>query len=216
MSMTRRYHFHLPGIVFIAVTLMICLAAMNSQRNLLFWVFGGMLSAVLISGIVSGWMMMRLQVRRLDPRHGAVDEALVVQYAVENRSRLLPAFDLHVEDQPADPRRGGWASLRRGATWILHIGPRETAHAEAVFWPTRRGPIDFDRIRLRTTFPFGIVKKSITIEQPHRTLIFPEALRAARRRASARRPPGARRGAGLAAPGSDGRLLRAARVPGGR
>ncbi len=172
MSISRRYHFHLPGVVFIAITLMICIAAMNSQRNLLFWIFGGMLAAILISGIVSGWMMMRLRIRRLDPRQGAVDEALVVQYAIENRSRFLPAFDLHVEDLEDD--NSGWSSLRRGHAWILHIGPRETAHAEAVFWPTRRGPINFNRIRVRTTFPFGIVKKSITVEQAHRTLIFPK------------------------------------------
>lgn len=170
----RRYHLHAPGFVYVALTLLVGLAAVNRQNNLLFWTLGVMLSALIISGLVSGISMQRLRIRRLVAGHGLVGEPLAVRYWVTNRSRLLPAFGLHVEELPvAGP--GGWPRLMKPArAWVMHMGPRETVHGEAVFWPTRRGEVRFDRLRVWTTFPFGIIKKSITISQPQHTLIYPQ------------------------------------------
>jgi uncharacterized protein (DUF58 family) len=58
--------------------------------------------------------------------------------------------------------------------WIMHVAPRESTHGEAVFWPTRRSEVRFDRLRIWTTFPFGIIKKSVTINQRQHTLIHPQ------------------------------------------
>jgi uncharacterized protein (DUF58 family) len=185
----RRYHLHIPGAVYGFVTITVGLAAVNSQNNLLFWVFGLMFSALIVSGVFSGAMMMSIRVRRLDPHHGAVGEPLLVRYELTNRSRLLPAFNVHVEELAAP---GLWSQLMKPAgAWVMHAGPRETVHGEAVFWPTRRGRAGFDRIRLWTTFPFGIVKKSITISQPHHTLIYPRLHELRRDVLRAASPPGA-------------------------
>jgi len=63
--------------------------------------------------------------------------------------------------------------MKPARAWVMHLGPRETVHGEAAFWPTHRGEVRFDRLRVWTTFPFGIIKKSITISQPQHTLIYP-------------------------------------------
>ena len=155
---------------------------MNTQFNLMFWIFGVLLSGLVLSGIVSGAMMMGLRIRRLDPQHGAVGEPLLVRYAVRNRLRLLPIFNVHIEELPVrtllrrndEIRRSAWQQFMAAAkAWVMHIAPRESTHAEAVFWPTERGRVQFDRMRMWTTFPFGIVKKSVTISQSQHTLIFP-------------------------------------------
>jgi uncharacterized protein (DUF58 family) len=196
--MSRRYHLHIPGLVYGLLTVLVALAAVNTQNNLLFWVFGVLLSGVMISGIVSGVMMMGVQARRLDPGSGAVGEPLVVGYEVHNRNRIFPIFNIHIEERIGGRRvlplfgwagteaRGGsagtqprgdsanWRSLMKPArAWIMHIGPQESVHGEAVFWPTSRGEARFDQLRIWTTFPFGLVKKSVTISQPQHTLIFP-------------------------------------------
>jgi uncharacterized protein (DUF58 family) len=169
----RRYHLHLPGILYVVLTLLVGLAAVNRQNNLLFWILGVMLAGLLISGLVSGVMMQSLRVRRLVTGNGLVGEPLTVRYEVTNRSRLFPAFDIHLEELPA-PGRGDWPRFMSPArAWVMHLGPRETVHGDAVFWPRRRGEIRFDRLRIWTTFPFGIIKKSITIAQPQHTLIYP-------------------------------------------
>ena len=171
--MIRRYHLHTPGFVYAAMTILVGLAAVNRQNNLLFWILGVMLSALLMSGLVSGLMMQSLRIRRLVAGHGLVGEPLAVRYWVTNRSRFLPAFALHIEERPVEGP-GGWARIMRPArAWVMHLGPRETVHGETVFWPTQRGEVRFDRVRIWTTFPFGIIKKSITISQPQHTLIYP-------------------------------------------
>ncbi len=172
-SIARRYHLHLPALAYAGLTILVGLAAVNRQNNLLFWVLGVMLSGLLVSGLVSGIMMQSLRVRRLVAGHGLVGEPLAVRYWVTNRSRFLPAFGLHIEELPVDDP-AGWPRLMAPArAWVMHLGPRVTVHGEAVFWPTHRGEVRFDRLRIWTTFPFGIIKKSITISQPQHTLIYP-------------------------------------------
>jgi uncharacterized protein (DUF58 family) len=171
--MVRRYHLHVPGFLYVGLTLLVGLAAVNRQNNLLFWVLGVMLSALLISGIVSGVMMQSLRVKRLVTGNGLVGEPLAVRYAVNNRSRLFPAFGIHIEERPV-AGKAGWSRLMTPArAWVMHLGPRETVHGEAIYWPRQRGQVRFDQLRIWTTFPFGIVKKSITISQPQHTLIYP-------------------------------------------
>ncbi len=171
--MRRRYHPHLPGLLYLGLTVLAGFAAMNGQNNLLFWTLGVMVSALLISGVVSGVMMRGLRVRRLVASHGLVGEPLTVGYAVTNRNRLFPVFGVHLEERPL-PDNAGWSRFMAPArAWVAHIGPGETVHGDAIFWPRRRGEARFDELRIWTTFPFGIIKKSITVSLPQHTLIYP-------------------------------------------
>jgi hypothetical protein len=162
----RRYHLHLPGLIYVGLAVLVAMAAMNRQNNLLFAALGIMVAGLAVSGLVSGLTLRGLKVQRILTRHGAVGRPLVVRYALTNRNRLLPAFGIHIEERAfAGPR--GWGRLMASAgAWVMHLGPRESAHREAVFWPTRRGEARFAELRVWTTFPFGIIKKSITFDQP--------------------------------------------------
>ncbi len=171
--MIRRYHLHLPGLVYAGLTILVGIAAVNRQNNLLFWILGVMLAGLVISGLVSGIMMQGLRVRRLVAGHGLGGEPLAVRYSVTNRNRILPAFGINIEERPVDGP-AGWPQLMAPAlAWVMHLGPRETVHGEAMFWPRRRGEVRFNQLRIWTTSPFGIIKKSITITQPQHTLIYP-------------------------------------------
>jgi uncharacterized protein (DUF58 family) len=173
LAVKRRYHLHIPGFIYLGLVLIIAVAAMNSQNNLLFWIFGVMFSGLLVSGIMSGVMMLGLRVRRLDPRHGTVGEPLTIRYALTNRHRLFPAFNIHIEERPSGGRATWRSLLRCGSAWVMHVGPRETVHGEALGWPLRRGEVRFDALRIWTTFPFGLIKKSVTFSQPQHTHIYP-------------------------------------------
>jgi len=175
--MLRRFEPHVPGLIYAGLLALVAVAAMNNQNNLLFWVFGVMLAALLISAFVSMRMMWSLRVRRVDPQHGQVDQPLVVRYAITNRGRLLPAFNLHIRERLPRGQRFDQADWRRimkpAEAWVMHVAPRETVHGETVFWPTRRGQIALAAIQVNTTFPFGIIRKSITVSQPQHTLVYP-------------------------------------------
>ena len=62
--------------MYVALTLLVGLAAINRQNNLLFWILGVMLSALLLSGMVSGVMMQSLRVKRLVAGNALVGEPL--------------------------------------------------------------------------------------------------------------------------------------------
>jgi uncharacterized protein (DUF58 family) len=182
----RRYHLHLPGILYVVLTLFVGVAAANRPNNLLVWVFGAMLAGVLISGVVSGGMLMGVRAIRSDPRRAVVGEPLVVRYAISNRSRWWPAFNLHMEELPRpgrgkDPssQAGGraWQAAAQPAEgWVLHVGPDETVHGEIVFFPERRGRFVFESFRVWTTFPFGLVRKSVAFDQRTEFLVHPRVL----------------------------------------
>lgn len=172
------------------MTVLVGIAAANRPNNLLVWVFGAMLAGVLISGLVSGGMLMGVRAVRIDPRRGAIGEPLVIRYAITNRGRLWPAFNLHVAELPAATSRRRAIDGERAAPWqramapaegwVMHVGAGETVHGELVLFPSRRGRVLFDRFRVWTTFPFGFLRKSVTFRQRSETLVFPRvfALRA--------------------------------------
>ena len=64
--------FSLTGLVYCCMMLFMGLAAINSQANLLFGVFGLMIGTLLVSGVISRLVLRRLEVRRVIPRHGVV------------------------------------------------------------------------------------------------------------------------------------------------
>src|SRR5688572_608155 len=96
--MLRALRSNIPLLVTLVLALVVMLAAMNGQNNLLFWVFGVMLAAVAMSLLLSHLSIRNLEIRRLDPKHGLVGEPLVIHYEVTNRSRFLPVFNITIDE----------------------------------------------------------------------------------------------------------------------
>src|SRR5436309_1051785 len=92
----RRYHFGPGGLLYIFVTLLIALGAFNSGNNLLYWTFGFALSLLLVSGVISGAMLMGLRVEREWVSGAMVGGQVRVRYRLRNIGRLVPAFALTI------------------------------------------------------------------------------------------------------------------------
>jgi uncharacterized protein (DUF58 family) len=168
----RRTRVVRAGLIYATVVLAIGIAAGSRPNNLLVWVFACLLAALVASGIVSGWMLMPLRAIRVEPRRGRVGEPLLVRYEIRNTSRLFPAFDLHVVE--TDSTSVGSGLTPAGEAWVLHVGPGDRVHAEAVFRPTRRGTARLSRFEVRSTFPFDLLQKTLVFSQPADVLIHPE------------------------------------------
>jgi len=173
----RRYRIRLAGVLYLAVTLLLGVAAATRPNNLLVWIFGTMLGSILMSGVVSGLMLMRLRMHRLDLRGAAVGEPARLRYAIRNDARFWPAYALSVLELPgtddANGIRGGAGSDEMPA-WVLHVGPGETVHAERWFVPRRRGRFRLEGVRIASAFPFGLLEKSVRIEQATTLLVHPQ------------------------------------------
>ena len=173
MKARRRHHLHLPGVLYVGMTLLMGLGAINSQNNLLFLAFGLALGSILIAGAISGWMLLCVDITRLPMQPGRVDEPMTIAYQLHNRSRWMPVFGLVIEETVGG-RDSTWRQFFSPIrTTLASISTRCSRHAAATIRPTARGVVRFDRVRVWTTFPFGVFKKSVTFERPAETLLRP-------------------------------------------
>ena len=186
----RRYHFGQSGVGYIAITMLVALGAFNSQNNLLYWTFGFALALLLVSGVVSGTMLMGLRVERAWVSGAAEGEPVRIRYQVRNINRLVPAFALKITEvgfEDAVPKPQAWyARLLRRATpvvrdpmmrtpfaFVAHVGAGETVFAESRAIALRRGAVHFSELVVTTAFPFGLMRKSVHVPQQMGTVFTP-------------------------------------------
>lgn len=185
-----RVRFGPGSVIYVVVTVLIAFAAFYTQANLLFWVLGLVVGAFVVSVGASIMLLRGIQLHRLTPTRGAADEPLVLRYHIVNGSRV-PCFGLEIVETWAVKRRGrrgtdpadetpppGLAGRPHG--WVLHVGPGQSVQAEATCWPRRRGLLRFEKVVVRSEFPFGIIRKSIAFTQTNEVLIHPPQRRLSR------------------------------------
>src|SRR3954451_17530900 len=90
--------FSVTGLIYCSMMMFMGLAAINSQANLLFGVFGLMIGILLISGVISRKVLRRLKVRRLLPDHAVVGRPAVLVYQIGNQKRFWPSLSVTVAE----------------------------------------------------------------------------------------------------------------------
>ena len=160
--------FSMTGLVYSAMMLFMGLAAVNTQANLLFGVFGLMVGILLVSGVISRLVLRKLRVRRVLPDHGVVGRMMPVTYELRNDKRFWPSLSVAVaEIDGAD----GFA--RQPQCYLLHAAPGTTASVPAELFPRRRGVHQFNRYQISTSFPFGFVKRATNRRDKDTVLVLP-------------------------------------------
>jgi uncharacterized protein (DUF58 family) len=169
IRLTRRYHAHTPGLLFVGTTVLVLLGALNSGNNLLYWIFGLAIGGVIVSGFLSGSSLMGLRIVGLPPESATAGGNAVFRYRLTNTNRWMPAVGLSLEDlskSPEAPALRGWvASIPAGQSIIIEL------HAPA----QRRGRFKYPGLRALTTFPFGLTRKSVRAHQPRTLLVRPKS-----------------------------------------
>ncbi len=177
----RSLHITKAGWKFLGLTTVIGLAAVNTGNNLLYLVFGSMLSFITASGVLSELMLRKIRLERKFPKHIFAQQAAPVSVEIANRKKYIPSFFLLIEDFTQEHR----VEQRR---FLLKI----PAHsAETITYPVtfeRRGLHRPGKIRISTRFPFGFFLKSVSfVEVDEDVLVYPrlEQLQAAELRRQA-------------------------------
>lgn len=182
-----RSRFGRGGAVFCLLMSLVLVVAVYIQANLMFWTFGLMVGALVVSLVVPKMMLKRLRVVRQLPAYGVAGHIMPVRYEVTNIGRWLPAFGVVVNEtwgagvngwREAGPIAEEPRRLRgRPHGWLMHIGPSQVLHTAAPCWPLRRGPLAFERVVLSTSFPFGIIQQSVEFIQYENVLVYPHLYR---------------------------------------
>ncbi|MGD1916496.1 MAG: DUF58 domain-containing protein [Phycisphaerales bacterium] len=147
------------------VTAFVLLGAINSQNNLLFWALGLAIGGLLASGFVSGMSLMGIALEREPVPEATSHRPFVLRYRVRNRSRFMPAYALLIEElPPKGTSRDDWALVGRPMASLGRLSPRRTVRCETSGLVEQRGPFELGRVRVSTTFPFGVARKSVTFD----------------------------------------------------
>jgi uncharacterized protein (DUF58 family) len=96
LRQTFHYEVTKAGVVYVLVTLVIGIAALNTGNNLLYIVVAAMLAAILVSGVVSALVLRGLELQVRLPEHVFAGRPVVGRIALRNSRRFLPSFSIRV------------------------------------------------------------------------------------------------------------------------
>ncbi len=119
------------GLVYLAIVLLIGIAALNTGNNLLFIVVSAMLAAVLVSGVASAAELRGLELQVGLPEHVFAEEPVLARVALRNTRRWVPSFSVSVV--PARTRRPGRRLRWQRSTFVWP--PRVAAEKQWVRLP---------------------------------------------------------------------------------
>jgi len=96
LRQTFHYEVTRAGVVYVLVTLVIGIAALNTGNNLLYIVVAAMLAAILVSGVVSALVLRGLELEVRLPEHVFAGRAVIGRIILRNARRILPSFSIRV------------------------------------------------------------------------------------------------------------------------
>jgi uncharacterized protein (DUF58 family) len=148
----RRLYLTPSGWVFSAVTLGMGVVAINTGHNLFHLVLALLLSAVIVSGLLSERNLRRVSVLRRLPPEITAGVPFPVTIEVANTHPRRSLYSLEVSDRSA-------FSPAARAPEILVLGPGQSASLSYMARVEERGRHDFTAVQLSTRFPFGLFEK---------------------------------------------------------
>ena len=163
----RKFRLTREGKWFIGATLLLGFAAINGGINLLFLMFGMLLCLLVANGILSEAAMRRLRVERHLPAAIHAGSPFLMGISVRNGKTRIPTFCLEVEDLARD----GKPVDRRCFFLKIPAGrQQETSYRRTL---PRRGLHHLSGLRLSTRFPFGLLRRSLDVEDAAELLAYP-------------------------------------------
>ncbi|HEU5402788.1 MAG TPA: DUF58 domain-containing protein, partial [Terriglobales bacterium] len=139
------YEVTREGVLYVILTVLIGVAALNTGNNLLFLVVAAMLAAVLVSGVASAMNLKNVELEVVMPRQVFAQRHVLGRMILHVRRRLLPLFSSSVipPKQPKEKVRWVW----HRATFEF---PKSTPTRRSwIRWPD----VALERIRIAPSLP---------------------------------------------------------------
>jgi uncharacterized protein (DUF58 family) len=170
----RSNRLTVEGSLFILLTLLIGMAAVNSGHNLLYLVFSVMLAMLLLSGALARLNLRRLSVQRRYPLEFHCDEPVPAQIEIHNGKRLFGSYVLRVEDELAMEGPGGRRHKPARVTAMAAlVPPVKTVHCSVQLRLPHRGLYRLVSLRIVSRYPFSFFKRSLRYDTGGQMLVYP-------------------------------------------
>jgi len=164
------YKISRTGWLYIAATLLVALAALNTGNNLLFLILACLISVILMSGILSSISLAGVELRIELPEHIFAGQTVRATVELENGKLTLPSFGLRVEPVTA---AGAPAALLEKPVYFPYLPRQERVKQSVPVTFLRRGLHVQDSFRIVTRFPFGFLEKTRRVALKSEALVYP-------------------------------------------
>jgi uncharacterized protein (DUF58 family) len=163
----RRLRVTREGKVFVFVTVGLGFAAVNTGTNLMYLVFGFMLSVIVLSGILSEQTLRKMRVSRVLPAAAIAGQPVSVDVEVTSEKPRGTTYSLDIsEAAPAfDPPV---------SCFVLQVAAGQTERGRYSCTFLTRGRVTLGSLRVATRFPFALFEKYCLVESPAELLVYPK------------------------------------------
>ena len=156
----------LAGVLFAAILAVIGLAAVNTQRSLLFVIFGLMVGAFLTSVLIAWRMLAWVDVCRDMPERAFANRVVYLGYVLRNRGRK-PVLALEVREVRPPP------ALESVEAYCVHLSAGAAFKSGSRFLVRRRGRFTLSGVRVSTRFPFSLLRTQRLFPQAMSLVVWP-------------------------------------------
>jgi uncharacterized protein (DUF58 family) len=168
--MFRNHRVTYSGMIFVAITGFVCIAAMNSGTNLLYLALGLMVGGLVVSALIARLSLSGVEARRIMSDHVVARESADIHYQITNKKRYWPCFAVRVTEAVPKERRG---LLEAPTGYALHVPAQKSVTVPTRLLAVRRGLIHLSDIQLTCSFPFGFVEHAVIIPHPQNLIVYP-------------------------------------------
>ena len=147
----------------------IALSTLNTGNNLLILVLSLLLSALMVSGVVSNLVLHALKV----PDRIHAQSLANFQVTVQNVKRKLPSFALRLRGVSGGNGTSESTDFFSRERHFSYLGAGETVSLPLQSRFERRGVYPVDAFEIRTTSPFGFVDRGKRLEARGRIVVYP-------------------------------------------
>ena len=148
------------------MTAFVFLAMYNSGTNLLYFIFGVMIAALVVSVIFSALCLRKISIHREFGDHAIAGEPADIDCRIANGKRFWPCISLQFQEI-----HEGLAQVSE--VFILHIPQKKSVVVQARLVPLSRGILRLSRVRLSASFPFGFLQCSVKLDFPQEMIVYP-------------------------------------------
>ena len=164
-----RYRLTREGWIYIAATVIVLSAAINTSNNLLYMILSALLAVMLLSGFLAGLNFRVVKVTARLPAYCFASQPFQMMVAVKNLKRVFPTFSVSVH--AADPRR---LEFVRYYLPLIRARDQDTRNVTAVL--SKRGRHGVEKVHLRSRYPFGFIVKRRPFPVDAECVAFPKIL----------------------------------------
>lgn len=172
-AMPKRLRFTGEGKLLVVLALGIGTAAVNSGNNLLYLVFGLLLSLIMVSGVLSELNLRWVRVERVEPPHLQAGAPGLVAVRVFNGKKRLSTLSVEISELVGRDWEDAGTAQRHG--FVMLLRPRAMATTFIRLTADHRGVMTSAGLRVSTRYPFGFFEKSRFFPLPQRYVIYPGA-----------------------------------------